>query len=129
MKYRYRNDQSTHRNEVKFDVVLPKLGRIKYVKGYRYFGRYHTSHEAVLVVGENGSARFGGLNWGYGGQGPRGLHGLLLKLGVPAAQAWEVAFQTPRLKQLGEDWRVSLVWTLKTAEIKKENEVPSGSAL
>lgn len=123
MKYRYRNDQSTARNEAKFDRVLPKLGKIKYVKGYRYFGRYQTSHEAVLVVGENGKARFGGLLWGYGGQGPRGTHALLLKLGVPEAQATEIAFQTPRLNQLGEDWRLTLGWTLTPATVRAEATV------
>jgi len=104
--YRYRNDRSTHANVSKFDFVLPKLGKIKYVKGYRYFGKYHTSHEAVLVVGENGKARFGGLLWGYGGEGPNGLATLLHKLNVP--EAFKFATTTPRLNVLGEDWRINL---------------------
>jgi len=33
------------------------------------------------------------------------------------------------VQQLGEDWRLTLGWTLTPAKIKKENEVPSGSAL
>jgi len=107
-KYRYRNDQSTHHNEQAFDKVLPKLGKLRYVKGYRYFGRYNTTHEAVLVVGEHGSARFGGLLWGYTGQGPHGTHNLLQKLGVTNDKAKVIAFQTPRLDSLGEDWRLGL---------------------
>lgn len=55
------------------------MGKIKYIKGYRYRGRYGASHEAVLVVGEKGSIRFGGLLWGYSGEGPRGLHELFVQ--------------------------------------------------
>lgn len=116
-KYRYRNDRSTRHNRDTFDTVLPKLGRIRYVKGYRYFGRYNTSHEAVLVVGEKGSARFGGVLWGYSGEGPRGLHELLLKLGVDAEGAAKIAFETKRRDVLGEDWRLTPGFTLATPGI------------
>jgi hypothetical protein len=103
--YRYRYCGPTHLCEKRFDKILAKLGKIQYVRGYRYFGRYDTSHEAVLIRGENGTARFDGLLWGYGGQGPRGTHGLLLKMGVPADTAWKLAFETPRQNEIGEDWR------------------------
>lgn len=107
--YRSRNDRSTRHNRDSFDRI-ERLGRIKYVKGYRYFGRYQTSHEAVLVVGEHGSIRFGGLLWGYIGEGPRGLRELLVKIGVPEQAADNIAFNTPRLNTLGEDWRLVPAW-------------------
>jgi hypothetical protein len=112
--YRGRNDRSTRHNRDSFDRIK-KLGRLKYIKGYRYFGRYHTSHEAVLVVGEFGSIRFGGLLWGYSGEGPRGLHELLLKVGVPSQKASSIAFHAPRLEALGEDWRLTLEWQTSPA--------------
>lgn len=106
---RLRYDQSTRHNRDRF-ARIKRVGKIKYIKGYRYFGRYHTSHEAVLVVGEKGSIRFGGLLWGYMGEGPRGLHELLLKVGVPAEAASNIAFNTPRKSELGEDWRLVPAW-------------------
>jgi hypothetical protein len=108
---RLRYDQSTRHNRDRFDRIK-RLGKIKYIKGYRYFGRYHTFHEAVLVVGEKGSIRFGGLLWGYSGEGPRGLRELLVKVGVAETVADEIAFTTPRLNTLGEDWRLSPAWEL-----------------
>jgi len=106
---RLRYDSSTKHNRDRF-ARIKRIGKIKYVKGYRYFGRYQTSHEAVLVVGEKGSIRFGGLLWGYGGEGPRGLHELLLLLGVPRASADNIAFKTERKSVLGEDWRLVPAW-------------------
>ena len=41
-------------------LATAKLGIILSVKGYRYFGRYGTTHEAVMVKGTKGTARFGG---------------------------------------------------------------------
>jgi hypothetical protein len=106
--YRYRNDRSTLHNRDAFDRILPKLGRIKEVRGYRYLGRYQAYHEAVLVKGTKGSARFGGLLWGYGGEGPRGLVELLVKLGVHRERAEAIAFRTPRhdYNKPGSDWVV-----------------------
>ena len=118
VRYRYRNDRSTAHNRRAFDKILARIGRVKYVKGYRYFGRYNTTHEAVLVVGEKGKARFGGLLWGYSGEGPRGLHELLTKLGVSASKASEIAFQTPRLNQIGEDWRLTATWEFTPGRIE-----------
>ena len=110
---RLRYDYSTKMCRDRF-ARIEKLGKIKLVRGYRYFGRYNTSHEAVLVVGENGTARFGGLLWGYGGEGPRGLQELLLKLNVPAAQAEAIAFSTPRKDEIGEDGMHIVLWHPKT---------------
>lgn len=107
MSYRYRNDRSTQANINVFDKVLPKLGKIICIRGYRYKGRYDALHEAVVVRGENGYARFGGLLWGYSGEGPRGLRQLLLKLGVNPDMADNLPFQTKRLNKIGEDWRIN----------------------
>jgi hypothetical protein len=107
--YRYRYEGGTTRGaRARFDRVLKRLGKLRYVKGYRYFGRYQTDHEAVLLRGENGSARFGGLLWGYGGEGPHGTHELLIKIGLSREEADKYAFRTPRKRELGEDWRLTL---------------------
>lgn len=107
MRYRYEGG-TTHGAETRFDKVIAKLGTITEIRAYRYIGRYDTDHEAILVRGTNGTARFSGLLWGYSGQGPRGTHALLLKLGVDPALAWKLAFQTPRQKIIGTDWRLQL---------------------
>lgn len=88
--------------------MLAKLGHITYVKAYRYFGRYGTNHEAIMVKGENGTARFNGLCWGYGGEGPSGTCELLLKLGLTVAEAQMMAYNKPRrdFNQLGVDWEI-----------------------
>jgi hypothetical protein len=90
----------------RFDRIQ-KLGAIRFVKGYRYIGRYSVK-EAVMVVGENGTARFGGLLWGYKGTGPRGLLELLAKLSVSKDVAENIAFNIPRRHECGEDWRLIL---------------------
>lgn len=101
---RLRYDYSTRMCRDRFERIA-RIGKIKYVKGYRYFGRYSTTHEAVLLVGEFGTIRFGGFCWGYSGEGPRGLFDLLIRVGVPAEKANELAFKTPRKHVVGEDWR------------------------
>jgi len=106
---RLRYDLSTRNNQERF-TRIKRVGKIKYIKGYRYIGRYGASHEAVLVVGEKGSIRFGGLLWGYSGEGPRGLHELLVLLGVPDEVAANIAFKTPRKMTVGEDWRLVPAW-------------------
>lgn len=108
MQYRYRyNGGTTHGAEKRFDKIIAKLGTITEIRGYRYIGRYGVT-EAVLIRGTNGTARFSGLLWGYGGQGPRGTHALLLKLGVETNLAWKIAFQIPRQTQVGNDWSLLL---------------------
>lgn len=100
---RMRYDHSTAKCRDRFPKI-EKLGKLRYIKGYRYFGRYQTNHEAVLVRGENGSVRFGGLLWGYSGEGPRGLLELLLKLGLEKDKAEVIAFHTKRENQ----WKIDL---------------------
>ena len=107
---RLRYNQDCTRNALdRMDKVIAKLGQITKVKGYRYFGRYNTTHEAVMLYGTNGTARLNGLLWGYGGEGPRGLVQLLQKLGLNQQTAENIAFQTPRREQLGNDWSITKI--------------------
>ncbi len=105
---RLRYDNSTAQCRKRFDRVA-KLGKLSSVRGYRYRGRYNTTHEAVLIKGENGSIRFGGLLWGYGGEGPRGLVELLGKIGVSESNAQQIAFTTARRDEVGTDWEIKVV--------------------
>lgn len=106
MTYRYRYHGGTTRGaRDRFDRILPKLGRILSVKGYRYRGRYGAQWEAVLVRGTKGTARFSGLLWGYGGEGPHGTQELLVKLGLSRSLADQIAFHTVRAyPENGADW-------------------------
>jgi hypothetical protein len=105
--YRYRYKGGTTRGAIsRFTTPLAKLGKLLYVRAYRYQG-IHGLNEAVLVRGENGTARFSGLCWGYGGEGPRGTAQLLIALGVNPDTAQTLAFKTPRKDEKGEDWRFS----------------------
>ncbi len=106
--YRYRWDGASYGAEKRFARIVARLGCIKYIRGYRYHGRYNTSHEAVLVVGEHGSARFHGVCWGYSGQGPRTLAKLLELCGMSQRHAAMVA-NSPRRehRDLGDDWRLT----------------------
>lgn len=112
-QYRYRADGlPTYLMRKRFDFIISRLGQITEVRGYRYYGRYSTTHEAVMLKGTKGTARLSGLCWGYGGEGPSGLVELLLRLGVPKEQAQDVAFKTPRGEHfdLGTDWKLVLGW-------------------
>ena len=109
MAYRYRYNGGTTRGAIKrFDRLIKRLGKIHTVRGYRYIGRYRADHEAVLLKGENGSARLGGLLWGYGGEGPRGTYDLLQRLGLSEDEARKIAFETPRQNKVGTDWEIKL---------------------
>ncbi len=58
---------------------IPKVGDIKEVKGYTYKskrGGFESFKTAVAVIGDKGRIRLEGLNWGYQGEGPRGLQKL-----------------------------------------------------
>src|SRR5690348_11652267 len=108
-KYRYRDRGTTLQQTTKGFRHIEKLGRIRYVKGYRYeavveldvpdihgdpaFGP--VTKEAVLVVGERGSARFN-LVWGFDGHEPRALVRLLVHLGIHQERAENIAFQFSR---------------------------------
>lgn len=107
---------------------LAKLGEIKTIRGYRYerwnakrdeqgriVGSYRTVHEAVLVIGLRGSARFSGVCWGYGGSGPHALRDALVEAGVRNDLASQTAFTATRRDDLGWDW-----------ELRAAPELPEG---
>lgn len=109
--YRYRDHAGSTRRSLDRLKHLSKLGKFLYVRGYVYFGRYGVKHSAVLVRGRNGTARFDGFSWGYGGEGPRGLVQLLEALGVPKILRDEIAFtKVPwdGWDTIGEKWRLNL---------------------
>lgn len=97
---------------------LPKLGKILSIRGYRYQGRYGLN-EAVMVVGELGTARFNAVCWSYGGSGPHAVRDLLMLLGVSQDWAEIIAFKSFRWDDKGTDWEVrfdngSLVYWART---------------
>jgi hypothetical protein len=93
---------------------LSKLGKLTKIKGYRFRSRRTagytypiiTTHEAVLIYGKNGQARYEGVLWGYSGQGPRGLVELLLVCGINKSLAENTAFHSERRDTIGIDWEL-----------------------
>jgi hypothetical protein len=64
---------------------IHKVGEVQKVFAYDYHtivGGCPRVRTRVKVVGVNGTAAFGGLTFGYGGEGPHGTVKLLEKLGV-----------------------------------------------
>ena len=106
--YRYRNDRSTRSNINAMDRTLNNLGSILYVSGRVHRNKYGVICESVIVRGQNGYARFGGMLWGYMGEGPRGLATLLEKLGMNRQESLDFAFNTVRDDNppMGEQWRI-----------------------
>lgn len=113
---RYRDEgHTTHRSLSAATKHTARLGTLTYVRGYVYRGRYGLK-AGVIVRGENGTARFTGFSWGYGGTGPNGLNNLLRQLGVTEATARTTAFDTPwDTNSAGEKWRIDLRPTLFAA--------------
>jgi hypothetical protein len=105
-KYRYRYEGgTTHGARKRFEKILANLGPVKEIRGYRYFGRFQTQHEAVMLVSEKGTARFSGLLWGYNGDGPRGTVSLLKLLGIHQERAEHYVYNTERsYPHLGNDF-------------------------
>jgi len=112
MKYRYRDNAGgvTRKSRSRFHH-LSKIGKPLLVRAYRFLSTrtYGTSkvttlHEAILVKGTEGSARFEGLLWGYPGEGPRGLVHLLETLGLKKDQAEMLARNKREYPQQGTDW-------------------------
>jgi len=104
--YRYRQQGTTGDALRAMPSVLSRIGTPLSVQGYRYFGRWNRFHDAVLLRGTDGTARFSALSWGYGGEGPRGLVELLVRLGIHRERAENVAFQSRRYDDPGLDWFV-----------------------
>lgn len=106
-RIRYRdNAGTTHKSIDRFNKHIGRIGKVASVEGYRYRGRYHTTHEGVMIRGENGTLRFDGFCWGYSGTGPSGLYFTLLALRVDDTKARDVAFYTVRRDVVGTDWKI-----------------------
>ncbi len=107
-KIRYRDHAgSTFRSQAAIKH-LKRLGQLLYVRGYIYAGTY--GHDAAVIVrGINGTCRFSGFSWGYGGTGPNGLKHMLTQIGVKDNLANTTAFNTPwDTNTVGEKWRIKL---------------------
>lgn len=124
-KYRYRFERGTSHQidhggsdyRAKPLDKLAKLGRLVKVEAIRYSTMqkgsdgllYPIPHkERIRVVGENGTARFSGVCWGYGGSGPHATFALLKACGVPKEDAERYAFNTKRGHSDGVDWSIDL---------------------
>jgi len=105
--YRYRCEKGTTRQARPMFAKCAKLGNILSIEGRRYRSNGITQ-ERVYVIGTHGTARFSGLCWGYGGEGPRGLRDLLRCLGLNSILAEQVAFKAPRHETLGTDWSIKV---------------------
>jgi len=104
--YRYRdNSGATRLGLQRMEKHLAKIGQVVEIQGKRWSGKY-LHQEGVFVKGMTGTARFNSVLWGYGGEGPRGLVQLLVRLGVDKQVAETVAFRTPRHDQDGLDWTI-----------------------
>lgn len=92
----------------RLDEVLAKIGPVKSVQGYRYFGYFQIQHEAILLRGELGTLRISGLLWGFNGEHSRPTVELLVRLGgVHRERAEHIIFNSERAyPHLGIDWFV-----------------------
>ena len=79
--YRYRDNSGSTSGSLDRLEHIDKLGKLSVIRGYTYKGKYGFN-SAVLIKGENGSARYSGFSWGYSGEGPRGLEKLLRLLNI-----------------------------------------------
>lgn len=82
---------------------------------------YTTTYEVVTVYGTTGSARFTGVCWGYGGEGPRAVFALLRSIGLPIDVASYFAFKSKRgqYNEVGTDWTINLTPTTKSTTTKQ----------
>jgi hypothetical protein len=113
LRYRESSAGVTEKSKKAAKKNLAKIGGVREIRGYRFTATrkigdstYTTQHECVLVRGNNGTARFQGFLWGYGGEGPRGLVDLLQACGLNYWAAREIAYHTPRRDKDGIDWSV-----------------------
>lgn len=107
MRYRD-NAGSTFRSVKAAQKHIDRLGKLIYVRGYIYTGKYGND-AAVIVRGVGGTCRFSGFSWGYGGTGPNGLRQMLLQLGINEELVNKTVFDTPWITNtIGEKWRINL---------------------
>jgi hypothetical protein len=109
MKYRYRDTSGSTFATLKRTHHVGKLGKLIYIKGYVYHGKYQTNHSAVLVRGEKGTARFANFAWGYSGTGPQGLVTFLRNLNIEEEQIKKVLnISWDGWNEVGEKWKITL---------------------
>jgi hypothetical protein len=91
---------------------LPKVGKLRTIKGYVYASKRKDDHcpltrIGVRVEGENGYMRFGGFLWGYGGEGPHGLEQLFNALEI-SIDPFTLCNGSPDYSKssIGEWWRI-----------------------
>jgi hypothetical protein len=64
-----------------------------------------------MFRGENGTARFNGLGWGYSGEGPRGTVEVLVAFGVNKQAAEQLVFHNtswPSFDKPQQCWEIDL---------------------
>lgn len=112
---RVRNKPCSTKQAKRDFARVARIGDITKIEGVRYTGMfkgtdgpYPITNEVVRVTGTHGTARFHGVLWGYGGEGPHGLRDLLMFCGVKKGHAELVAFNMKRLKVNGVDWTLEL---------------------
>lgn len=123
-KMRIRIEAGTTNAAVKAIPKINKLGEIHSVQGERFVSLKKIAgefipiqHEVVMIRGENGTARFKGFCWGYGGTGPNGLAQLLETIGLSKLESQHLAFKAPRNCTDGVDWSIRRdgdFWQVKT---------------
>lgn len=113
---RYRSPVTSSHRTIPYFKHVARLGRITSIRGYRYNATVKsegnplrlTGCERVMVYGENGSARFAGVCWGYGGESPHALRDLLMACGFHQEQADTYAFGLHRSDKPGTDWLINV---------------------
>ena len=102
--YRYRKRDGRSSTVLKaFNRCRHKLGTITRIVAHRFAatrgtgeGVFTTEFEVITIYGTNGTARFDGVCWGYGGEGPHAVKKLLQAAGVSNDAAEEHAFRSIR---------------------------------
>lgn len=91
---RYRDKSGTTRRSINAAKKhLSRIGELKRIVGSVNQSKYGLK-SGVTFHGTNGSARFGGLSWGYGGEGPHGLIEVMILAGVPKHIAESITFDS-----------------------------------
>jgi len=95
-------------------IHLAKIGRLRYIRGVTFTNKYGVAQVAVIVRGTEGYVRLEGVNWGYSGEGPRGLRELFERYRIPSSLAAHIAHCIPDAgnktvpNKLVEYWRLTV---------------------
>jgi len=109
-EYRFQDQSGSTRSSLDRLYLLPKLGKLQYIRGTQYRHPANPATRTVVYVrGEKGYMRFNCFCWGYGGEGPHGLRRLFDALRIPQSIATHVAhdIKSPDMKTPGECWRIT----------------------